>query len=156
QRFLAAVASCQPFQTNCQRTASNLRPDPSAAYERNEGSVCMRTPIGALVFAAIWLLPRPGEAQVQNSPASLATGIRVACFSPQRAFADSSDGKAALARLNALEAEKARAVDARQKALRTQEEAFERSAPVLSAEARNQRTKELERLRIDTQRFIQD
>jgi Skp family chaperone for outer membrane proteins len=116
----------------------------------------MRTPIGALVFAAIWLLPRLGAAQVQNSPPSVAAGIRVACFSPQRAFADSSDGKAALARLNALEIERARAVDARQKALQTQEQAYERSAPLLSLEARNQRTKELERLRIDTQRFIQD
>jgi outer membrane protein len=116
----------------------------------------MRMPIGALVFATIWLLPRLGAAQVQNSPASVATGMRVACFSPQRAFADSSDGKAALARLNALEADRARAIDARQKALDAQEQAFERSAPLLSADARSQRTRELERLRIDTQRFIQD
>ena len=52
----------------------------------------MRTPVGALVCAAIALLPRLGAAQVQNAPTSVATGIRIACFSPQRVFADSSDG----------------------------------------------------------------
>ena len=116
--------------------------------------VVMKTLIGIMAMVAIF--PSASAAQVQNPQPSVMTGIRMACFSPQRAFSESAEGKAAIARLNALEADKTRAIESRQKALEGQERAFEQSAPVLSADPQSQRTRQLERLRIDTQRFIQD
>jgi Skp family chaperone for outer membrane proteins len=83
-------------------------------------------------------------------------GLRVACFSPQRAFSESADGKAAMARLATLQNEKARAIDERNKALQAREQALERTSPLLSESVRTQRTSELEKLRIDVQRFIED
>jgi Skp family chaperone for outer membrane proteins len=105
--------------------------------------VCAMTP--AMVFA-----------QTATPAVSPAAAIRLGCVSPQRAFAESADGKAANARLSALREEKARAVEDRQKALDMQERAFQQSATVLNDEARTQRGNAVERFRIDVQRFIQD
>lgn len=44
----------------------------------------------------------------------LAQSLRVACFSPQRAFAESSEGKAVITRLSTLRDEKTRAIDSSQ------------------------------------------
>ena len=43
------------------------------------------------MVAMVALLPSASSAQVQNPP-SVMTGIRVACFSPQRAFSESAEG----------------------------------------------------------------
>jgi Skp family chaperone for outer membrane proteins len=80
----------------------------------------------------------------------------VACVSPQRVFADSSDGKAAIARLSALQDEKARAIDEKNKELQGQEQALQQTGSLLSEEARNQRSGAIDKFRIDVQRFIQD
>jgi outer membrane protein len=76
--------------------------------------------------------------------------------SPKRAFNQSVDGKAAIARLTAFQNEKAREIDERNKALQSQEQAFEKSAPLLSEDARAQKSKEVQRFRLDVERFIQD
>ena len=65
-----------------------------------------------------------GPAFAQTPAVSIHT--RIAFFSPSRAFAESTDGKAAAARLTALETDRAKAA------------------------------KELEKFRLDTQRFIED
>jgi outer membrane protein len=83
-------------------------------------------------------------------------GIRLGCVSPQRVFSESADGKAAIARLTALQEEKARAIEDRNKALQSREQALQRSAPVLTEEARTQQSNAIEKFRIDVQRFIQD
>lgn len=82
--------------------------------------------------------------------------LRIAFFSPSRAFAESPDGKAATARLTALEADRAKATQEKEAALQQLERSLEQSTAVLSDSARGQRTRELEKFRLDTQRFIED
>ena len=81
---------------------------------------------------------------------------RIAFFSPSRAFAESTDGKAAAARLTALETDRAKAAQEKETAMVKLERSLEQSTSVLSEAARGQRTKELEKFRLDTQRFIED
>ena len=76
--------------------------------------------------------------------------------SAQRAFSESADGRAVVARLSALQDEKARAVEEKNKALQAQEQAFEQSSSLLSDSARSQRISELQKFRVDVQRFIED
>ena len=92
----------------------------------------------------------------EGATASVGTVIRVAYFSPQRAFAESPDGKAAETRLSTLQADKERAVAEKTKAIQAEEQALESGATVLSQAVLLQRGKELEKLKIDVQRFIED
>jgi outer membrane protein len=117
----------------------------------------MRTLARTLMAAATVLVPFRVHAQAPVSlPTQAAVVGHIACFSPQRAFAESADGKATLARLTVVQSEKARAIDEKNKALQAQEQALERSSPLLSELARTQRTAEVQKLRIDVQRFIED
>ncbi len=88
--------------------------------------------------------------------ANLSVPVRIAYFSPSRVFAESSDGKAATARLNALETERAKAAQDKTLAIEKMERTLQQGAAVLSEAARDIRTKELEKFRVDTQRFIED
>jgi len=111
-------------------------------------------------IVAILLMAGPVAALAQDgvqsqSPSGL-RDLQVAFFSPQRVFSESADGKAAQARLGALQTEKAKAVDEKNKALQAQQQALEQSGTILSDQARAQRTKELDRFKIDVQRFIED
>ena len=115
----------------------------------------MRTLVRMLA-AALVLVPLAAQAQSPVSATQATLVGRIACFSPQRAFAESADGKATLARLTALQTEKARAIDEKNKTLQVQEQALERSSALLSESVRTQRTAEVEKLRIDVQRFIED
>lgn len=103
--------------------------------------VCLAASTGGVVFA-------------QTPGVSLPSHI--AFFSPSRAFAESTDGKAATARLTALETDRAKAAQEKEAALQKLERSLEQSAAVLNDAARSQRTKELEKFRLDTQRFIED
>jgi outer membrane protein len=87
---------------------------------------------------------------------SATAGIRLGSVSPQRVFSESAEGRAAIARLTALQEEKSRAIEEKNKALQSQEQALQQNAPVLNEEARTQRSNAVERFRIDVQRFIQD
>jgi Skp family chaperone for outer membrane proteins len=94
----------------------------------------------------------PALAQSSNA----AVSRRIAFFSPSRAFTESVDGKAATARLTALEADRAKTAQDKEAALQKLERSLEQSTAVLSEAARGQRTQELEKFRLDTQRFIED
>jgi outer membrane protein len=109
-----------------------------------------------LIVVASLLAPAPALAQLPNpsSPANL--NIRVACVSPQRVFTESADGKAAIARLAALQDEKAQAIAEKNRELQGQEQALQQAGSLLSEDARNQRSSAIEKFRIDVQRFIQD
>jgi outer membrane protein len=113
-----------------------------------------RTLRGLIVLA---LLAAPGTSLAQV-PAQLPApaAVRLACFSPQRAFTESADGKAAIARLTALQDERAKAIDEKNKELQAQEQALQQTGSLLSDDARSQRTSAIEKFRIDVQRFIQD
>jgi Skp family chaperone for outer membrane proteins len=103
--------------------------------------VCLTAAAGAPAFA--------------QSPNAFTSG-RIAFFSPSRAFAESTDGKAATARLTALEADRAKAVQEKEAALEKLERSLDQSTAVMNEAAISQRTKEVEKFRVDTQRFIQD
>src|SRR5688572_13417671 len=110
------------------------------------------TRILSLLVCFVAFAACPARAQSPNESLS----SRIAFFSPSRAFADSADGKVATARLTALEADRAKAAQEKEAALQKLERSLAQSASVLSDAARGQRTKELEKFRLDTQRFIED
>jgi Skp family chaperone for outer membrane proteins len=117
----------------------------------------MKSNVRLVIVLVSTLAPIAAFAQAPAVPAQAAiTGIRLGCVSPQQVFSQSAEGKAAMARLSALQEEKARAIEERNKALQSQEQAFRENAPVLNQKARAQRSNAVERFRIDVQRFIQD
>jgi hypothetical protein len=61
----------------------------------------MRTIVCLLMLVGV-CLPVSAQAQTQQPLQSGSSGVGLACFSPQRAFAESADGKAGIARLSAL------------------------------------------------------
>lgn len=114
--------------------------------------VCLVTVMTALAPAkAIAQAPAPQD----QAPFGI-SGIRLASFSPQRAFSESAEGKAGIARLAALQEKRAREIEERNKSLQAQEQTLQRSLAVLSEDARSQRTKEVEKFKLDVQRFIED
>ena len=94
------------------------------------------------------LTATPALAQSPNDSIS----SRIAFFSPSRAFAESSDGKAATARLTVLEADRARAARDKEAALEKLQRSLEQSTAVLSEAARGARAQELEKFKLDTRR----
>ena len=85
-----------------------------------------------------------------------AGGIRIAYFSPQRAFALSLDGKAAQAKLAALEAETTKQLGTRTAKLNELRDFIRQNEAVLSEAARQQRELEAQRFEIDINRFVED
>jgi Skp family chaperone for outer membrane proteins len=107
---------------------------------------------GAAANAAAQAVPR--TAAPAAAPALQSRDLAV--FSPTRAYAMSADGKAAQARLGALEARKAGEIETRRKALDAQRADLAQSGAVLSDTARAQRTQAIQRFEVDLERFIQD
>ena len=108
----------------------------------------MKTWVHIAIIAAGLLCPWTASAQQ--------TTVRVGSLSPQRAFAESAEGKAGIARLQALEERQSREIAAKNKTLQSQQQALEQNGSVLSAEARARQSREVERFRIDVQRFIEE
>ena len=112
--------------------------------------------MGRILFVFVLVsmsLPSPASAQSAQPDAVMA---RLAYFSPQRAFALSPDGKAAEARLSALEAERSKELAARNAKLADMQNSLQQSAAVLGDTARRQRQLEVERFQIDMKRFVED
>jgi len=108
----------------------------------------MKASVRIVIIAAAWLWPLAASAQQLIA--------RVGSLSPQRAFAESAEGKAGIARLQALEEKQSREIAAKNKALQSQQQALEQSSTVLTADARARQTREVERFRVDVQRFIEE
>ncbi|HJP61686.1 MAG TPA: OmpH family outer membrane protein [Gemmatimonadaceae bacterium] len=104
--------------------------------------------VGLLGFLAL-AMTHPVHAQVSAD-------VRMAYFSPVRALAESSDGKTLSAKVATVETERGKAIQARNEKLEQMERTLQQGAAVLSDAARGVREKELEKFRLDTQRFIQD
>lgn len=107
-------------------------------------------------FTCVLVLLVPSVASAQAAVQADVLMSRLAYFSPQRAFALSSDGKAAEAKLSALEAERGREIAARNAKMQDMQKSLQQSAAVLGDTARRQRELELERFQIDTKRFVED
>jgi outer membrane protein len=104
------------------------------------------------LFAVVCvLLAGAASASAQGS-----SPVRMAYFSPARVFAESSAGKALAARIEVVESERARTLQERTDRIAEMERTLQQGAAVLSESARGLRVKELEKFRLDTQRFIQD
>jgi len=107
---------------------------------------------GALVLSIV--LPSIAAGQ-SPQPASL-DAFRLAWVSPQRAFYESNDGKAAAAKLNSLQAQASREVDARNAKLKTLQQELAARGTVLAESARREREQQIERFQLDMQRFMED
>ena len=116
----------------------------------------MKTHVRLLTAVAIALVPLSAFAQLANPPQPAPAVVRLGCFSPQRAFSESAEGKAAIARLTALQDEKARVIDTKNNELQVQEQTLQNNEPFLNDDARNQRSNAVAKFRIDVQRLIQD
>jgi outer membrane protein len=108
----------------------------------------MKTFVRGCILGGAMLVPLSAWAQEP--------GVRLGGLSPQRAFAESPQGKAGIARLAAIEARHTREIAAKNEALEARERAFREADGVLSGDVRTQRAKELEKFRIDVRRFIDD
>lgn len=106
----------------------------------------------ALVLSMV--LPSIAAAQASQSVNN--DSIRLAYFSPQRAFFQSSDGKAAEARLTSLQSQTSREVDARNAKLKALQQELATRSSVLAEAARREREQEIDRVQLDLRRFVED
>jgi outer membrane protein len=89
-------------------------------------------------------------------PAPFPAGAKIAFINPQRIFQESTDGKAALTRVQALTQKKQTENTTRQKTLADNQQKLQASGSVMSDAARGQLEKEIEKQQLDLQRFQQD
>jgi len=109
------------------------------------------------VFCAlVLLLVLPSMAAAQPGQPVNPDPIRLAYVSPQRAFYESNDGKAAQAKLASLETETSQQVEARNAKLKALQQELAQRVSVLAEGARREREQEIDRFQIDLQRFVED
>lgn len=107
-------------------------------------------------FALVLSFVLPSAAAAQLPQPLNAGDVRLAYVSPQRAFAESNDGRAAQTRLESLRSITEREVEARQMKLKALQDAFARTASLLAEETKREREQEIDRFQIDLQRFVED
>jgi Skp family chaperone for outer membrane proteins len=73
-----------------------------------------------------------------------------------RAFFSSADGKAAQAKLTSLQAERSKEIDARNATIAQLQSTLQRTTAELDATTLRVREQEIERFRLDLQRYIED
>jgi len=95
-------------------------------------------------------------AQAPAPPRPFPEGSTVAYVVLQRIANESADGRAATARIQALQQKKAAELNEKNKELQTQQQKLEKEASVMSSTAANELQKQVERLQVDIQRFTQD
>jgi outer membrane protein len=100
--------------------------------------------------------PAPPPAQPAQPPAPFPVGAKTAFINPQRIFQESTEGKAAVTRINALIQKKQTEGQDRQKALQANQQKLQTSGAVMNEQARAQLEKEIEKQQVDGQRFQQD
>jgi len=108
----------------------------------------------ALTALVLSMVPSLAAAQAAQSMTPDAT--RLAYFSPQRAFFQSDDGKAAQARLNSLQTQTSREVDSRNAKLKALQQELAERASVLAEGARREREEEIDRVQLDLRHFMED
>jgi Skp family chaperone for outer membrane proteins len=100
------------------------------------------------------VLPSIAAAQ-STKPAGVET-FRLAFVSPQRAFHESNDGKAAQSRLESLQSRTSKEVESRNARLKALQQELARRSSVLAEAAKRDREQEIEKCQIDLQRFVED
>jgi outer membrane protein len=100
--------------------------------------------------------PAPAPAPAAQPPAPFPVGAKVAFFNPQAVFQNSTEGKAAVTRVNALIQKKQTENAEKAKQLQTNQQKLQTSGSVMNEAARTQLEKEIERQTKDAERFQQD
>jgi len=99
--------------------------------------------------------PAPAPA-VAQPPVPFPVGAKVAFFNPQAVFQSSTDGKAAVTRVNALIQKKQTENADKAKLLQGNQQKLQTSGSVMNEAARTQLEKEIERQTKEAERFQQD
>jgi len=99
--------------------------------------------------------PAPAPATVAP-PAPFPAGAKVAFFNPQAVFQNSSEGRAAVVRVNALIEKKQKENSDKAKLLQGNQQKLQTSGSVMNETARVQLEKEIEKQTKDAERFQQD
>jgi outer membrane protein len=100
--------------------------------------------------------PATPPAQPAQPPVPFPVGAKTAFINPQRIFQESTEGKAAVTRINTLIQKKQTEGQDRQKALQANQQKLQTSGGVMNEQARAQLEKEIERQQVEGQRFQQD
>jgi len=101
--------------------------------------------------------PAPAAAPVPVAPpAPFPAGAKIAFFNPQAVFQASADGRAAVARVNALIQKKQTENADKAKLLQGNQQKLQTSGSVMNEAARVQLEKEIEKQTKDAERFQQD
>lgn len=106
----------------------------------------------AAMFSVL-VLSAPAYAQVTAPPAP---PLRMAFVDLQRIAAESTEGKVASGKVQALTQKKSAELADKTKALQANEQKIQQGGAVLSADARAQAQKEVDRLTVEIDRFQQD
>jgi outer membrane protein len=99
--------------------------------------------------------PAPAQAAPQPPP-PFPAGAKIAFINPQAIFQQSQEGKAALARVNALIQKKQKEGEDKAKLLQGNQQKLQTSGSVMNEAARGQLEKEIDRQQKEMERFQQD
>jgi outer membrane protein len=100
--------------------------------------------------------PPAAPAAAPRPPEPFPVGAKVAFINPQAILQQSADGKAAIARINALIQKKQKEGEDKAKLLQGNQQKLQTSGSVMNEAARTQLEKEIERQTKDAERFQQD
>ena len=100
--------------------------------------------------------PAPTPAPAPRPPEPFPAGAKIAFINPQRVFQESTDGKAAVVRVNALIQKKQKEGEDKAKLLQGNQQKLQTSGGVMNEAARSQLEKEIERQQKEGERFQQD
>ena len=98
----------------------------------------------------------PPAAPAAQPPLPFPAGAKIAFINPQRVFQESTDGKAAVARVNTLIQKKQKEGEDKAKLLQGNQQKLQTSGSVMNEAARGQLEKEIERQQREGERFQQD
>src|SRR5262245_6132607 len=144
---LACALSAAPVfaQTPAQQPKPAQQPAPA---QPKPAQPPVTPPAQPVVPAATTPPPQP--------PAPFPAGAKIAFFQPEVAFQNSVEGKAALARVQALVQKKQNENGEKAKQLQANQQKLQTSGSVMNEAARSQLEKEIERQQKDAERFQQD
>jgi outer membrane protein len=144
---LTCVLSAAPVFA--QTPAQQPKPaQPPATAQPKPAQPPATTPAQPAAPAATMPPPQP--------PAPFPAGAKIAFFQPEVAFQNSTEGKAALARVQALVQKKQNENADKAKQLQANQQKLQTSGSVMNDAARSQLEKEIERQQKDAERFQQD
>src|SRR5688572_15559872 len=98
----------------------------------------------------------PTPAPAPRPPEPFPAGSKIAFINPQAIFQQSADGKAALARVNALIQKKQKEGEEKAKLLQGNQQKLQTSGSVMNEAARTQLEREIDRQQKEIERFQQD